>query len=465
MPINEPYNPLSDVRLNPLARKNSDIVKRFVSPSSSVSGGGNGVTSLEDPTYLGFSLRFDISSPLFNGASNSSLNRPPSENPVFSELAGFAAGRGLGGAIEEPRLSGEVIKPVSGNQSAVGYLEKIGETTRANYLKAFIQGIREINEFRPYYWQTIDGLTNAWSKSLNMTDPYSGSADSNEGITIGCLEAIDLKISALFSLYKAAVYDLKHKRLILPRNLMYFNIYVDVHEIRKFKSTQTWLAKLNLSKPQDDVERYLNDNTSKITFLFDDCVWVPAESGKVFENVTNAGENSVAVTSMKWEYSMISIQSDFAGIDQELNDKSMLQSKGSLGSAIKDATKNQAIKASNAVLNRIESRIRGGVQSLVLGNAFGLGNQILSFIRDPGALASAIEGSVFQQNRNRTPLPSQRLGDNVIGNSVGVSPQLSTDNIFAGRNNISNAAINVSNLFGVSPSGPPPLNSNNVFEQ
>lgn len=464
MPINEPYNPFNDARLNPLARRSNDIVKRFVSPSSSVSGGGNGVTSLDDPTYLGFSLRFDISSPLFNGGANSPLTKPPSENPVLSELAGFAAGRGLGGSTEEPRLAGEVRTPVSADQSAVGYLETIGETTRANYLKTFIQGIREVNEFRPYYWQTITGLTEAWSKSLDMKDPYTGSADSAEGIVIGCLEAIDLKISALFNLYKAAVYDLKHKRLILPRNLMYFNIYVDVHEIRRFKSTQTWLSKLNLSKSQDDVERYLNDNTSKITFLFDDCVWVPAECGKVFETVTNSGENTPAVTSIKWEYSMISLQSDFAGIDQELSDKSMLQGKGNLGSSIKDATKNQAIKASNAILNRAESRLRGGVQSLVLGNAFGLGNQILNFIRNPGALASAIEGSVFQQNRNRTIPSDQRLGDNALGEGPAASPQLSTNNIFASQGNTSNSTLGASNIFGASPSGPSPLNSNNVFE-
>jgi hypothetical protein len=245
---------------------------------------------------------------------------------------------------------------------------------------------------------------------------------------------------------------------------MYFNIYVDVHEIRRFRSTQTWLSKLNLSKSQDEVERYLNDNTSKITFLFDDCVWVPSECGKVFESVTNAGENTPAVTSIKWEYSMISLQSDFAGIDQELNDKSMLQGKGNLGSAIKDATKNQAIKAGNAILNRAESRLRGSVQSLVLGNAFGLGNQILNFIRNPGALASAIEGAVFQPNRNRSTPSGQRLGDNALGEGPAASPQLSTNNIFSSQLNTSNATLNASNIFGSSPSGPPPLNSNNVFE-
>jgi hypothetical protein len=45
-----------------------DFAKRFVQTPSTFRSGGNGVTSLDDPTYLGFNLRFDISSPLFNGA-------------------------------------------------------------------------------------------------------------------------------------------------------------------------------------------------------------------------------------------------------------------------------------------------------------------------------------------------------------------------------------------------------------
>jgi hypothetical protein len=191
-----------------------DFAKTFVQTASSAVGGGNGVTSLDDPTYLGFNLRFDISSPLFEGALEGSPAIPQSPDPF-----------GIGGGD-----AGEQGTQPHG-ESAVGYLNKLGEVTRATYLKAFCQGINQIEKERPYYFQTIEGLQDAFNKTVNMT-PYGGSADG-EGIVIGCLEAIDLKMSALFNLYKSACYDVKYRRNLIPINLMYFTVRVEVVEICK----------------------------------------------------------------------------------------------------------------------------------------------------------------------------------------------------------------------------------------
>ena len=60
-----------------------EFAKKFVAnPTTAYGSGSNGVTSLDDPTYLGFSLMFDISSPLFNGAvvANTGIT-PPEQNP------------------------------------------------------------------------------------------------------------------------------------------------------------------------------------------------------------------------------------------------------------------------------------------------------------------------------------------------------------------------------------------------
>lgn len=460
MPISESYNPLNDPAVNPLARRGNDIVKRFVNPASAVSGGGNGVTSLDDPTFLGFSLRFDISSPLFNGAATGLPAKPSSETPVLDALGEAAAGKGLAPPSREPALAGEVGQTIPSGESAVGYLNKVGETTRASYLTAFIQGLREVNEYRPYYWQTIAGLTESWTKSLGVIDPYQGAADS-EGITIGCLEAIDLKISALFNLYKAAVYDVEYRRMVLPKNLMYFKVYVDVYEIRRFKVVKNWLQKLNPNTPPNDVERFLNDNTSRITFVFDECVWDPTESGKIFERVTNAGGNEMAVTSMKWQYGSISMISDFTGIDQELNDKSKLQTKGNLGSAVKNAIKQQAVNAAGAAADRLVRSISGAIKGLVLGNVFGLRNQVFAALQNPGALSAAVAGAAAHFSRSSGPTgPS--LGGNTLGTALQPGNSLPSDNLFIGQvNQLSN--LSSSNVFGPGPSGPPPLDSNNVF--
>jgi hypothetical protein len=455
MPINESYNPINDPSINPFARRRNDIIKRFVTSPKSTSGGGNGVTSLEDPTYLGFSLRFDILSPLFNGSTNGTPPAPPNDSSLL-----VALGQSLG-LLGKPSSDIVTAKPTVAGESAVGYLNNIGETTRAAYLMSFIQGLQEVNEYRPYYWQTIEGLTEAWTKSVGMIDPFQGSGDG-EGIVVGCLEAVDLKISALFSLYKSAVYDIPYRRMVLPVNLMYFNMYIDVYEIRRFKSTRSWLTKLNPNAPQNDVDRFLNDNTSRITFAFEECTWVPEECGKVFANVTNAGGNEQAATSIKWTYGSLNMISDFAGIDQELSDASTKQTKGGLGAAVKNAAKNQAIKAANAALDRVARAATSFVQGQKLKNVFGLRNQILGAIQNPGALSSAIEGALRGSgNRNSSNI---RLGDNIIGQAIQPGNSLPTDNINAGMIPQVNSTIGSSNIFGAGPSGPQPLESNNVFE-
>ena len=74
-----------------------EFAKRFVSnPTTAYGSGNNGVTSLDDPTFLGFSLMFDITSPLFNGAiTGGSGITPPVQSPAPT-ADGEVAVSGLG---------------------------------------------------------------------------------------------------------------------------------------------------------------------------------------------------------------------------------------------------------------------------------------------------------------------------------------------------------------------------------
>ena len=68
---NPPGIPLTQTSLGGTSFPSSyDFVKTFVNARSATGSGNNGVTDLDDPTYLGFELMFDITSPLFNGATN-----------------------------------------------------------------------------------------------------------------------------------------------------------------------------------------------------------------------------------------------------------------------------------------------------------------------------------------------------------------------------------------------------------
>lgn len=466
MPISEPYNPANDPAINPFRKRssaNTEIIKRFVTPQTSVSGGGNGVTTLDDPTFLGFSLRFDITSPLFNGATNGTPPPPPVADSLVNRLGGAL---GLNAPAPEPGMSSSGIPT---GESAIGYLKQVGEVQRAEYLQSFIQGLIEINTYRPYYWQTVDGLQEAWTNSSNMLDPYNGSKDG-EGIVIGCLEAIDLKISAIFSLYRAAALDNGYNRFVLPRNLMYFDVYIDVYEIRNFKSSVSWLDKINSAKngfglAQTDVDRFLNDNTSRMTFKFSDCTWDVNETGKIFEKVTNAGGNEMAATSMKWGYKRIEMQSTFSGYDKSLSDGESNRTKGTLKDFVKEAGKEALQNAANSALERARQAAAARVQGLLLGNVFGLRNRVFNALSNPGALAAAAAGAAIQAANLFGPKrpTGPALGDNPLGNPPAVPNSLPTDSLFAGQGEVEGGPLESSNLFGPSPSGPPPLKPTNVF--
>lgn len=467
MPISEPYNPINDSGINPFRKRtsaNTDIIKRFVTPQTSVSGGGNGVTSLDDPTFLGFSLRFDITSPLFNGATNGTPPAPPAADSLLNQLGGAF---GLTAPQPEPGMD---MSGVPSGESAVGYLKQVGEAQRVDYLQSFIQGLLEVNAYRPYYWQTVEGLQDAWSNSNNMLDPYNGTKDE-DGIAIGCLEAIDLKISALFNLYRAAAFDNGYNRFVLPRNLMYFDVYVDVYEIRNFKSTISWLEKINSARnntglAQTDVDRFLNDNTSRITFKFSDCTWNINESGKIFEKVTNAGGGEMASTSMKWGYKRIEMQSTFSGFDKSLADGQGNRTQGNLRDFVREAGREALQNAANSAIERARQAAAARVQGLLLGNVFGLRNRVFAALSNPGALAAAAAGAAVQAARIFGPRRSTgpNLGDNPFpDNPIVPASSLPSDNIFLGQGEAEGGPLDSTNLFGPGPSGPPPLKPTNVF--
>lgn len=431
------------------------VRKRFITVNQRPTTSANGLTDIDDPTYLGFTLFFDPTSPLFNGTIKNTENP---KNPLE-----------------------KIINTVEGSQSAIGYLEKIGESNRADYLRAFSQGIREINATRPYYWQTIAGLDEAWKSLASMgPDPYVGSKDG-EGIAIACLEAVDLKITALFNLYKMAVYDSAYKRFVLPRNLMYFDVDVEVGEIRQFKKTINLLAIVSggnfLNGANKSAADVVGNNASFVKFRFSDCLWIPEESGKVFDSVSNAG-GEVASTSIKWSYSNVIIDAQFAGYDKTLLDSrqqtvSPLSGNAALLQFAKEQAAQAAQQAVQAAARAAERAVLAQAQGLLFGNVHGgVQNQIANVLQNPGgALVNATigaAGSAINQGGSRADSAPISLADNIMPDPVRLPNSLPTGRIqTAGRQptNFDGEPVKPlppTRVFGPAPSGPPPLQPTKV---
>ena len=463
------------------------FAKRFVSSAATNNGSGNNaVTALDDPTYLGFSLMFDILSPLFNAADYGDVLNPtqPKEPPAtkLDTLAGNVTDgvnglkEKLGDKLGISNLGGETVSDTGGGtaaaytpeSSAIGYLLKVGEDNRANYLKAFIQGIQEVVKTRPYYFQTIAGLLEAWGKSTDFSqDPYSG-VEPKDGITIGCLEAIDLKITGLFNLYRMAVYDERMKRMILPKNLMRFDVYVDVHEIRRFKTVRNWLKALNTGDATPESAKYVNENTSRVRFKFTDCIWDPGASGKVFESVTNTG-GTVATTEMKFGYGTMELESQYSGFEQSLKvSKAQITTSPSLSQKISQFGKDQLANAVQGVANKLTSTVNSAIQGITLGNVFGLRNELLGTLANPQGLLNAALGAAAQSNELETfggSTANTRLGDNPLGDAVAPLQTINKSTAFD-KSTRSYGGIKTINAFGAP--GPSQDNgglaSSNIFE-
>lgn len=479
MPLVDLANPLSSGALAQLAGpfgsylgggsfpSSYEFAKRFVSNAKTAGyTGNNGVTSLDDPTYLGFSLMFDILSPLFNGATigDSGITKPLLDpRPNVDQTLADA---GLVNNASATPSSGNSSYPST--PSAIAYLNKIGEANRAEYLRAFIQGIQEIVKTRPYYFQTITGLLEAWNKSVDFAeDPYTGSTGS-DGIAIGCLEAIDLKITALFSLYRLAVYDVRMKRFVLPRNLMKFTVYVDVHEIRRFKTVRNWIDTFNPSNASPDASKFVNENSSNVRFKFTDCEWDVSASGKVFDGVTNTGGN-IATTELKWNYSLLEMVSQFSGYDSSLQeDKQLANSDPSFAGKLKSFGKDQLNNLADGAINLAKRTVSSAVQGITLGNVFGLRNELLGTLSNPQGLINAAVGAAIQGGgvpASNIGLKNTNLGDNPLGDPAAPLQTINSAKAFDASTNTL-GGLNSTNAFG--PSGPPQDNgglaSSNIFE-
>ena len=276
--------------------------------------------------------------------------------------------------------------------------------------------------------------------------PYGGAAEG-EGITIGLLEAIDLKMSALFNLYKAACYDVKYRRNVIPINLMYFDVYVDILEIRKFKTTRNWISSLNPLSPDKELDKFVNQNTSTITLKFGECTWDSKETGKVFGNVGNGGSNAFAISSMKWDYRHVEIESQFSGYDSALKDSANLQPK-TFKDLAKAAGKKLLDKQIAGLENAVQRKALSFVQGLKFGNVYGLRNQVINALNNPQGLLNSLNGAAAQEATSSSGV-TRSISDNIYEGDIppgGSTQTLETTRIFPNR-----------------PSGPP-LESSNIFE-
>ena len=237
--------------------------------------------------------------------------------------------------------------------TAMGYLEKIGDTERMAYLERFVDLLQKINSVTPWFFQQIEGLDEAW-KHMYQEKEYKPIL-SDRKIVINCLdESIDLRMTALMDLYRKACFDWPNRREVVPKNLRQFKVRIYCYEGR---SLNRWglpwspaslgvkgaveaaippvlkMGKQEMDKWFGDDENIgfgknaagaidvkgaigsmfsrkddtINDNISRVMFDFNYCEWLPDESNALFSSISN---KDFGLKAQKIAFSYLNVEED-----------------------------------------------------------------------------------------------------------------------------------------------------------
>ncbi len=183
----------------------------------------------EDPTILGFDIFIDTdSSPLFNGELTEFLNS-------FSDIP--------------------EVKNRKGNY----------EMFKAEFNKYFYRIIEgeDFSAFKAHYIQSVSGLDKLTESisggSFNETHTKQFTDYGKDLITIKINEDVTLNTSHLALLYRSLMWSRINGRMIIPENLLRFDMFIQISEIRNFNTVKKQMdqPEQNLGIIKANVSRYL----------------------------------------------------------------------------------------------------------------------------------------------------------------------------------------------------------------
>ena len=192
----------------------------------------------DEPTYLTFRIEFDFSKPKDTVTSLGKVSYSTRHDYMPEPLLNIPEEPGIYdndnttlGQWRADGLTADGYSTANG-YSTFTYLRSIlGEVYRAQVLWTFVNGLKDIANNYPYYFQSIEGLGD-----LMKVNPQNGiRIKDDEGIIkIKCLEGLDLKITQLMQLYRKAAWDDVYQRWILPDMMRFFSMKIYISEIRLF---------------------------------------------------------------------------------------------------------------------------------------------------------------------------------------------------------------------------------------
>lgn len=202
-------------------------------------------STYEDPTYLGFTIELDENSALFTQVlpflqKHSNIPDLFARIPVYNEFVAK-------------------IKQIFNSQESV-----VNPGDKTEFVKQ-------------HYINSISGLDTLTNKFINWRD---------DKLTFQLHEDISLYSSYVTYLYNNLIYSYENGRALIPENLLKFNMYIKISEIRNLTS----IAKLVSNNTIDNkVANALKNNTTSIIYKLYDCEYDFFKSKPFEDQIAQAG--------------------------------------------------------------------------------------------------------------------------------------------------------------------------------
>ena len=200
-------------------------------------------------------------------------------------------------------LFGGILDDTKSVNTAIEYLENCYDSysvsqiaEREIALLKFVGSLSYINENAPWFFNSITGLNNA--NSVKIAEPFK-----NNEIEIGIKEdAVDMRLTTLFELYKYACFDNVNLKEIIPENLRKFDMTILVfHTPLRYYQTGFQSMKDGTHEYKSFNSAQFGDRMSYLMFTFTNCEFdidsinsvIPGEISN--ETAFNLGKSSFKI--------------------------------------------------------------------------------------------------------------------------------------------------------------------------
>lgn len=383
------------------------------------------VNGMEDPSFLAFS--FGIATTDEGGLFGTDLSTTQTGTNTLLALnkdRSYSALTYLHNAVGAVGADGETF----GIQGTLFGLHATSQTFSNEYVEMtrFVNGFLSLTNDHPYVFQAIDGLTDAYKLYMNMHKDSVLGGGKETKIKITCVESMDLRMSALFDSYFQSVYNHRYRRMNIPNNLLRFDCWVLLHDLRNVAQDMGGLGVIRNNTPT--ITKDIVNHLSTVLFLFKNCTLNVEEIGSTFDSISNKDTNET-----KFSFSFT-----YGDLDVKIN---------SLADAFEDNT------IGDAPNNHYES----GADIVKLNNEALLSHKTKDTFGDDGydtdidlgSLVKRVGSSIFHYATSKTPMGNvyDESWAGMLSNMISTITNASTSSILnsvfeTGRHHVYNAVAN-----------------------